>query len=140
MKTIQKNPECKRCGLLKSTVDATDKDCIFDEKTLEGSHDFGLSKKEPEEAWEDKLDQWWLEHERAFAVPVAVTRDDVAIFVRQLLSQQRTQTIEEIKKALGEMEDETKIEGNGAVEWTDTNVLIRNAFRKEVLTKIDSLK
>lgn len=37
------NPECKRCGLLKSTVDANDNKCIPDKRmstTLEGVHDF----------------------------------------------------------------------------------------------------
>lgn len=41
--TPEENPECKRCGLLKSTVEATNAKCIPDRRmgtTLEGVHDF----------------------------------------------------------------------------------------------------
>jgi hypothetical protein len=86
------------------------------------------TQKEPEEAWEDKLDQWWLEHERAFAVPVAVTRDDVAIFIRSLFSQQRTQTIEEIKGIIKKAYKKNP-------EWG-----VHHCYYEDALKAVDSLK
>lgn len=42
------NPECKRCGLLKNTVDSTQAKCIPDKRmgtVLEGVHEFDVTMK-----------------------------------------------------------------------------------------------
>ena len=85
------NPECKYCGLLKSTVEGTDHLCVGDME-----HDFSIvnssaTKPEPivNQEWEDSypLDTFF-----------GGTKSELVFFISNLLLQQKTDLIKQLYK------------------------------------------
>jgi len=116
----EKNPECKECGLLKSTVLSTGAACV---EVDENVHDFGDSPP-PKESWEERLRDLYLisspdedglitdsilfEWARFSIEPrtknkiefYLTTRESIEDFIRSTLSSYKQELVKVIEKAI----------------------------------------
>lgn len=90
----QTNPECKKCGLLKSTVKA-----MANPRGRKCEHDFGHSPKSDQSGWEISFDEkFYSEGEWNNPNP-----DKIKSFIRQLLLSQSNALKEELKQKVKEI-------------------------------------
>ena len=106
--------------------------------------DFERIDTPPQEAeWEKELEEWWLEHEKTFAVPVAVTIDDMLIFIRKLLQEQKEKVVEETLNIMFSFEKEAgdacsasggedKRACDEATDWQIKREQVFNALKKKI--------
>ena len=134
MKTIHKK-ECSKCngkGTIGSGRPMIDSHICFE---CNGTGE-KLSQKEPEEAWEKAFSKKFTDNvlKDGYGNDLITEQAlDIMEFIKRLLSQQRTQTIEEINMGLrhlsGQWEGKT-------MEWVEGN---KQAFR-DIIKYFDSLK
>jgi len=156
-KTMNLGEYCTHCGHWGATLTPPqklkEKKCFITDHKIQWSGDGYfcsecntqfVSVTPPQEAeWEKELEEWWLEHEKTFAVPVAVTIDDMLIFIRKLLQEQKEKVVEETLNIMFSFEKEAgdacsasggedKRACDEATDWQIKREQVFNALKKKI--------